>query len=71
MLVHTLPAPFLLDAMAGNRGVWHMPRTKPGTIYLTYDDGPNPTTTPDSSGVSRLSIVGPSVSPSARPIGPR
>jgi peptidoglycan/xylan/chitin deacetylase (PgdA/CDA1 family) len=42
-----LPVPFLLDAMAGGRGVWHMPRTKPATIYLTYDDGPNPSTTPD------------------------
>ena len=46
-LVHTLPAPFLLDAMTGGRGVWHMPRTPPPTIYLTYDDGPNPSTTPD------------------------
>jgi len=47
VLVHTLPAPFLLDAMAGKRGVWHMPRTSPPTVYLTYDDGPNPSTTPD------------------------
>jgi len=46
-LVHTLPAPFLLDAMASTRGVWHMPRAAPPTIYLTYDDGPNPSTTPD------------------------
>jgi peptidoglycan/xylan/chitin deacetylase (PgdA/CDA1 family) len=46
-LVHTLPAPFLLDAMAGKRGAWNMPRTPPPTIYLTYDDGPNPSTTPD------------------------
>jgi len=46
-LVHTLPAPFLLETMTGGRGVWHMPRTPPSTIYLTYDDGPNPTTTPD------------------------
>src|SRR5262245_20952123 len=46
MLVHTLPAPFILDAMAGRRGVWHMPRTSPPTVYLTYDDGPNPSTTP-------------------------
>jgi peptidoglycan/xylan/chitin deacetylase (PgdA/CDA1 family) len=36
----------VLDAMAGDRAVWHMPRTAPPTIYLTYDDGPNPTTTP-------------------------
>jgi peptidoglycan/xylan/chitin deacetylase (PgdA/CDA1 family) len=46
-LAHTAPAPFLLDALAGRRAVWHMPRTDPPTIYLTFDDGPNPTTTPD------------------------
>jgi len=46
-LVHTLPTPFLLEKMAGGHGVWHMPRTKPATTYLTYDDGPNPSTTPD------------------------
>lgn len=46
-LAHTAPAPFLLDQMAGGRGVWHMPRGAPSTVYLTYDDGPNPTTTPD------------------------
>jgi peptidoglycan-N-acetylglucosamine deacetylase len=47
VLAHTVPAPFVLDAIAGDRAVWHMPRTNPPTIYLTYDDGPNPTTTPD------------------------
>ena len=46
-LAHTAPAPFLLDAFAGDRAVWHMPRGTPPTVYLTYDDGPNPTTTPD------------------------
>jgi peptidoglycan-N-acetylglucosamine deacetylase len=46
-LAHTAPAPFVLDAMAGDRAVWHMPRALPPTVYLTYDDGPNPTTTPD------------------------
>lgn len=46
-LTHTAPAPFGLDAMAGDRAVWHMPRTDPPTVYLTYDDGPNPSTTPD------------------------
>jgi peptidoglycan/xylan/chitin deacetylase (PgdA/CDA1 family) len=45
-LAHMAPAPFLLDLMAGERAVWHMPRSGPPTIYLTYDDGPNPTTTP-------------------------
>jgi peptidoglycan/xylan/chitin deacetylase (PgdA/CDA1 family) len=47
VLAHTAPAPFLFDAIAGDRAVWHMPKRTPPTIYLTFDDGPNPTTTPD------------------------
>src|SRR5216684_2521560 len=46
-LAHMAPARFLLDMMAGDRAVWHQPRGAPPTVYLTYDDGPNPTTTPD------------------------
>ena len=46
-LVHIAPAPFLLDAAAGDAAVWHMPRDAPPTVYLTFDDGPNPSTTPD------------------------
>jgi len=46
-LAHTAPARFLLDRMAGERSVWRMPSDAPPTIYLTYDDGPNPATTPD------------------------
>jgi peptidoglycan/xylan/chitin deacetylase (PgdA/CDA1 family) len=46
-LAHTAPAPFLIDAMAGDRAVWRMPRGGPPTVYLTYDDGPNPSTTPE------------------------
>lgn len=45
-LFHTAPAPLALDAMAGDRAVWHMPRQMP-SVYLTFDDGPNPATTPD------------------------
>jgi peptidoglycan-N-acetylglucosamine deacetylase len=47
VLAHSAPAPFLFDAVAGTRARWHMPRGDPPTVYLTYDDGPNPTTTPD------------------------
>lgn len=47
VLAHTAPAPFLLDLVAGSRSVWHMPRADPPTIYFTFDDGPNPATTPD------------------------
>jgi peptidoglycan/xylan/chitin deacetylase (PgdA/CDA1 family) len=32
--------------MAGDTAVWHMPRGDPPTVYLTFDDGPNPSTTP-------------------------
>jgi peptidoglycan/xylan/chitin deacetylase (PgdA/CDA1 family) len=39
--------PFLFDAIAGGRCVWHMPKRTPTTIYFTFDEGPNPTTTPD------------------------
>src|SRR5262249_6773552 len=39
--------PFLFDAIAGRRASWHMPKTSTPTVYLTFDDGPNPTTTPD------------------------
>jgi peptidoglycan/xylan/chitin deacetylase (PgdA/CDA1 family) len=46
-LAHVAPTRFLLDRMAGDRAVWNMSRAAPETVYLTYDDGPNPTTTPD------------------------
>lgn len=45
VLAHTAPFPFLLDVT--DRTVWRMPATEPATIYLTFDDGPNPTATPD------------------------
>ena len=47
VLAHTAPAPFLFDLIVGDRAVWHMPKTAVPTVYLTFDDGPNPTTTPD------------------------
>lgn len=46
-LAHMWPAPFVLDWIAGDRAVWSMPRTASPTVYLTFDDGPNPSTTPD------------------------
>jgi peptidoglycan/xylan/chitin deacetylase (PgdA/CDA1 family) len=46
-LAHTAPFPFQLEALMPGRSMWHGPR-HPGqrTIYLTYDDGPNPAATP-------------------------
>ena len=46
-LAHTAPFPFVLEYVGPGRSVWHLPGAdgRP-TIYLTYDDGPNPTATP-------------------------
>jgi chitooligosaccharide deacetylase len=47
VLAHTAPFPFLLDALASDRVMWSAPRSiGDPVIYLTYDDGPNPTATP-------------------------
>jgi peptidoglycan/xylan/chitin deacetylase (PgdA/CDA1 family) len=46
-LAHTAPFPFLLDWFNRDRALWRMPPTgQPPTVYLTFDDGPNPTATP-------------------------
>lgn len=46
-LIHTAPAPLLIDKLAGDRAVWKMPVQPDRTrVYLTFDDGPNPTATP-------------------------
>lgn len=47
-LAHTAPFPFAIDALHADRVIWRMPHDPghPPTIYLTYDDGPNPTATP-------------------------
>lgn len=47
LLAHTAPFPFLLEGFAPSGSVWHVPPDAgPPTIYLTYDDGPNPSATP-------------------------
>jgi peptidoglycan/xylan/chitin deacetylase (PgdA/CDA1 family) len=46
-LAHTAPFPFALDALYGDRVIWRMPHADGApTIYLSYDDGPNPQATP-------------------------
>lgn len=45
-LSHAAPFPFLLEAFAPPHAVWHMPAGNPPTVYLTFDDGPNPEATP-------------------------
>jgi peptidoglycan/xylan/chitin deacetylase (PgdA/CDA1 family) len=44
VVAHFTPFPFLLDVT--DETVWRMPRIEVPTIYLTFDDGPNPTATP-------------------------
>lgn len=49
-LAHTAPFPFLLEAFAPSRSIWRVAdpagRNGPPLVYLTFDDGPNPTATP-------------------------
>ena len=46
-LAHTAPFPFVLESFAPSKSLWRMPAGNgPHTVYLTYDDGPNPTATP-------------------------
>jgi peptidoglycan/xylan/chitin deacetylase (PgdA/CDA1 family) len=53
-LAHTAPFPFLLERFAPSRSVWRMPRAPgPPTVYLTFDDGPNPAATPQLLDVLR------------------
>src|SRR5262249_38978745 len=48
VLAHTAPFPFVFEAFRPSRSLWHV-APKPGgppTLYLTFDDGPNPDWTP-------------------------
>src|SRR5690606_10710450 len=45
-LAHTAPFPFLLEYMGPERSGWDLETAGAPTIYLTYDDGPNPAATP-------------------------
>jgi peptidoglycan/xylan/chitin deacetylase (PgdA/CDA1 family) len=44
VLAHVAPFPFLLDVTEDT--IWRMPQEGPRTVYLTFDDGPNPAATP-------------------------
>jgi peptidoglycan-N-acetylglucosamine deacetylase len=45
---HTAPFPFLMEAFRPSKSLWRMPHGAgiTPTIYLTFDDGPNPDWTP-------------------------
>lgn len=48
VLSHIAPFPFILDAASGGVAMWEGPpeRSRRKVVYLTFDDGPNPTATP-------------------------
>ena len=47
VLSHVAPFPFLLDLVAPAPSRWEMPADQvTPRVYLTFDDGPNPTATP-------------------------
>jgi chitooligosaccharide deacetylase len=46
VLSYSAPFPFLQEAFRPSRSVWKMPEQPGDTIYLTFDDGPNPAWTP-------------------------
>jgi len=43
-LTHPAPFPFLLEAFHPGQSIWRVaePAGAPPSIYLTFDDGPNP-----------------------------
>lgn len=47
-LAHVAPFPFLLERFAPTQSLWRVPAADgaPPTVYLTFDDGPNPDATP-------------------------
>ena len=46
-LAHTAPFPFLLEGLRRGDTMWHVPANPTAaTVYLTFDDGPNPRATP-------------------------
>jgi peptidoglycan/xylan/chitin deacetylase (PgdA/CDA1 family) len=58
LVSHVAPFPMLLDALDADRVVWRMPRASGDrTVYLTYDDGPNPAATPAVLDVLRAEGV--------------
>lgn len=46
-LAHVLPFPFLLDWLHRDVALWQVPQAEgERSVYLTFDDGPNPAATP-------------------------
>lgn len=57
-LAHTAPFPFLLEGIRQGDSMWHAPiDVLAPSVYLTYDDGPNPTATPQLLDVLKAEAV--------------
>jgi peptidoglycan/xylan/chitin deacetylase (PgdA/CDA1 family) len=75
-LAHEAPFPFLLEYVGPSRSIWQGPPSDGApTIFLTYDDGPNPDATPSlldvlgAEGVSATFFLIPEhVTPETAPI---
>jgi peptidoglycan/xylan/chitin deacetylase (PgdA/CDA1 family) len=77
VLSHTAPAPFLFEAFRPSKSLWRVAPVAgaPPTIYLTFDDGPNPAWTPAlldvlaSEGVSAtFFLIDEHITPETAPI---
>jgi peptidoglycan-N-acetylglucosamine deacetylase len=73
VVAHVAPFPFLFDTTDDT--VWRMPRTTVPTVYLTFDDGPNPTATPELLDVlarhqvrATFFVIGKHITPDTLPI---
>ena len=73
VFAHVAPFPFLFDTTDDT--VWRMPRTEVPTVYLTFDDGPNPTATPELLDVlarhkvhATFFVIGKHITPDTLPI---
>jgi len=73
VVAHVAPFPLLFDTTDDT--VWRMPRTKVPTVYLTFDDGPNPTATPELLDVlarhhvrATFFVIGKHITPDTLPI---
>jgi peptidoglycan/xylan/chitin deacetylase (PgdA/CDA1 family) len=75
-LAHMAPFPFLLEYVGPERSLWHMPPSAGApTVYLTYDDGPNPAATPAlldvlerEGAIATFFVIPNHVSPETAPI---
>ena len=76
-LSHTAPFPFLLEAFRPSKSLWRVPPSAgaPRTIYLSFDDGPNPDWTPalldalrDQQAKATFFLIDEHITPATAPI---